>query len=100
MPLPDLAARRERARHLLYFAAPRLWPAYPFLPVTRSAGPAGGACGLLFDAEGLYGLYGYSATVFLTNLFARPRALLAFLALPKCVYDTAEEVYAAGWRTD
>ena len=50
--------------------------------------------------EGLYGLYGYSATVFLTNLFARPLALPAFLAPPKLVFDTAEEVFAGGWRID
>ena len=100
MPLPDLAARRERARHLLYFATPRLWPAYPFLPVVHRAGPADGICGLLFDAKGLYGLFGYSATVFLANLFSRPLTLPALLALPKQVFDTAEEVYTAGWRVD
>jgi hypothetical protein len=94
-----LAARRERARHLLFFSTPGLWPAWPFLPVARRA--AGGvALGLLFDAKGLYGLYGYSATVFLTNLFDRPHRLSEFLALPRCVFDTPDEVYAAGWRVD
>src|SRR5687768_9523507 len=100
MPLPTLTARRERARHLLVLSTPSIWPAYPFLPVARAAGPADGACGLLLDAKGLFGLYGYSAAVFLTNLFDRPRTLAGFLALPKLVFDTAEEVYAAGWRVD
>lgn len=100
MAFPDLAARRARARHLAYFTTPRLWPAYPFLPVARSAGPADGLCGLLFDAVGAAGLYGYSAAVFLANLFELPPTADEFLALPRLVYDTPDEVYAAGWRVD
>jgi hypothetical protein len=99
MTLPDLAARRERARHLLVLATPGLWPVYPFLPVTRRTGGAA-ECGLLFDAKGVAGVCGYSATVFLANLFARPGTLPAFLALPRQVFDTPDEVYAAGWRVD
>ena len=94
-----LTARRERDRHLLYLSTPRLWPAYPFLPLVRAA--AGGPeCGLLFDLKGLFGLYGYGSTVFAGNLFALPPTLAAFLALPRHAYDSADEAYAAGWRLD
>jgi hypothetical protein len=92
------AAREERQRNLLYLSTPRLWPVYPFLPVIRSA------CefmfGLLCDAKGVYGLYGFSSTVFLTNMYVLPQTLPEFLALPKCVFDSSEEVYEAGWRVD
>jgi hypothetical protein len=47
----------------------------------------------------LSGVYGYSATVFRANVFCLP-AHDALLTLPREVFDTAEEVYAAGWRVD
>jgi hypothetical protein len=99
MPLPSLAERRARRRHLLYLREPRLWPRWPFLPVVRDS-DSGRACGLLYDFPHTSGRLGYSATVILTNLFALPRTEEEFLALPKEVYDTAEEVYGAGWRVD
>jgi hypothetical protein len=43
---------------------------------------------------------GYSATVFLTNLFILPATEEAFLKLPKESFDTAEEMAAAGWVVD
>ena len=43
---------------------------------------------------------GYSATVFITNLFMLPPDLSAFLALPHETFDTAEELARAGWRVD
>jgi hypothetical protein len=57
-------------------------------------------CGLLYDAKTQSGLLGYSATVFVCNLFLLPRTLEEFLALPKEVYDTPDEVFDAGWRVD
>jgi hypothetical protein len=36
----------------------------------------------------------------LTNLFTLPRTLDQFLALPKEIYDTFDELVAAGWRVD
>jgi len=95
-----LAARRERARQLAYLSTPALWPVYPFLPVVRR--PPGGEveCGLLVDVRGVFGVCGYSAAVFRVNLLARPATLRALLALPRLVYDSADEVYAAGWRVD
>ena len=99
MPLPTLAERRARLRHLLFLREPRLWPLWPFLPVVRRTAGSG-ECGLLFDARRLAGVYGFSATVFLTNLFLLPPTQAALLALPREVFDTADEVYAAGWRVD
>jgi hypothetical protein len=57
-------------------------------------------CGVLYDAFHDRGLTGYSAAVFLTNLFELPATVAAFLALPHETFDTVEEVYEAGWRID
>ena len=89
----------DLARHLLFVTTPALWPAWPFLPVIRR-GRGVTDLGLMFDARGACGLTGYSAAVFLTNLFALPPTLDQFLALPKEVFDDAEEVIRAGWRVD
>ena len=87
------------ARHLLFVTTPVLWPAWPFLPVIRRTGGTI-ELGLMFDARGVCGLTGHSATVFRTCLFALPPALDQFLALPKEVFDCGEEVVRAGWRVD
>src|SRR5947208_15187796 len=97
MPIPTLAERRARLRHLLMLREPALWPRWPFLPVVRRTA-AGPECGLLVDLRRVCGRFGYSATVFRTDLASRPRTLAALLAQPREVYDTPEEVYAAGWR--
>ena len=89
----------DLARHLLFVTTPALWPAWPFLPVIRCA-PGGTDLGLMIDARGLCGLTGYSATVFRCNLFALPPTVPGFLALPKEVFDTGEELLAVGWRVD
>src|SRR5262245_30229354 len=94
-----LVSRRERERNLLNLSSPRLWPAYPFLPVVRRTA-AGEECGLLMDLAGLYGLYGFGSTVFLVNLYDLPGTLAGFLALPRRVFDTADEVFDSGWRVD
>jgi hypothetical protein len=52
------------------------------------------------DLVGLYDLYGYGSTVFLVNLFDLPPTLAGFLALPRRAFDSAEEVFDAGWRVD
>ncbi|QDU19745.1 hypothetical protein [Urbifossiella limnaea] len=89
----------DLARHLWFATTPALWPAWPFLPVIRH-GRGAIDLGLMFDARGACGLTGYSATVFLTNVFALPRTLDQFLALPKEVFDDGEEMLAGGWRVD
>lgn len=86
-------------RHRLVMATPDSWPVWPFLPVVRRTGGVE-ELGVLFDALGSLRLPGYSATVWFTNLFTLPPTLSELLALPKEVFDTADELVAAGWRVD
>jgi len=55
--------------------------------------------GVVFDARTAR-LTGYSATVFGCNLFTLPDRFDEFLALPKEVFDCAEELLDAGWAID
>src|SRR4051812_27258869 len=87
------------ARDLLLVSTPALWPAWPFLPVVRRTRGAE-ELGVLFDARGVCGLTGYSATVFLTNLFTLPPTVDGLLALPREASDSAEELLTDGWRVD
>ena len=89
----------DLARHRPFVSRPALWPAYPFLPVVRRTGGRE-ELGVVADLVGLFGLTGYSATVFVTNLFCLPRTLDQFLALPREVYDSGDELVANGWRVD
>ncbi len=89
----------EAARHALYLTTPALWPAWPFLPVVRRI-RGREELGVVADLVGLSGLTGFSAAVFLTNLFHLPPTLSAFLAVPREVYDTGDELVANGWRVD
>lgn len=89
------------ARKVAMFRTPSLWPCWPYLPVKRSLPDGTGQqLGVVFDARGACGRYGFSATVFLTNLYFVPRTQEEFFALPQCVYDTAEEMAEAGWSVD
>jgi hypothetical protein len=93
--------RRATARDFLFFKTPTLWPFRPFLPVTRRAdGGAEDECGLLYDAVGVSGTYGYACTVFLGNFFELPDTDAEFLALPRLSYDTLDELADAGWGVD
>lgn len=102
MSQPSVHGRRATARDLLYFSRPSLWRTYPFLPVVRR--PADPAtlpeCGVLYDARGMSGAWGYSATVFATNLFALPATEAALLTGPRHTYDTIDELADAGWCVD
>jgi hypothetical protein len=89
-----------RARNLLFFGRPDLWVAWPFLPLVKRLSDQPTEYGVLFDALGSADLPGFSATVFITNLFLMPRQLNEFLALPKEVFDTREELADAGWGVD
>lgn len=92
--------RPATQRDLLFFTTPELWPNRPLLPVVRRHPDGSLDCGLMYDCRGATRLAGLSATVFLCNLFLLPRTLDEFLTLPREVYDTPEEVAAAGWRVD
>ena len=101
MQITRFFPRRATARDLIFLSTPSLWSLHPFLPVIRRA--ARSDCqqlGVVFDAVGASGLYGYSATVFLTNFFAIPRTQAHLLALPKIVYDTLDELVNDGWVVD
>jgi hypothetical protein len=87
------------ARHRLILATPARWPLWPFLPVVRRC-RGEEELGVLFDALHAAGRAGYSATVWFTNIFTLPTTLAEFLALPREVYDSVDELVAAGWRAD
>ncbi len=93
--------RRATARDLHYFRHPELWPARPFLPVVRRfAGGNDPDLGVMYDAVGHADLYGFSATVFLSNVFNMPVATDELMQLARCVYDTVDELAADGWTVD
>lgn len=92
--------RRATARDFRFFRNPQLWTHYPFLPLTRRAADGLQQLGLLYDARGVSSTYGYSCTVFLANLFFLPISEQAFLALPRCAYDTFDELADDGWCVD
>jgi hypothetical protein len=93
--------RQASARDLLYFATPRLWHHYPFLPVIRrTAGSREIEYGVLYDARSVSGTYGYGCTVFSTNLFTLPSTEAGLFARPRHVYDSFEELASDGWVVD
>ncbi len=100
MTTPTEQPRKATARDLFFFAHPQRWETWPFLPVVRRH--AGGEVdyGVLYDAVHVSGLTGYSSTVFLCNLLLMPTTEAEFLALPREVFDTCDEMAAAGWRVD
>jgi hypothetical protein len=91
---------REQDRNLLFMATPDLWTVWPFLPLMRRKPGCEEECGVMYDLYHLSGQTGFSCTVFFTNLFLLPPDQEQFLALPKEIYDTVEDIYAAGWRVD
>lgn len=101
MSPPAPHRRQAGPRDLVWFRSPHLWATWPFLPVARPLpGGAGRQLGVLYDARNASGKYGYSATVFLANLFLLPRTEEELFALPRCVYDTVDELADAGWVVD
>ena len=90
----------ERARHLLFFSKPALWPAWPFLPLVRRKPGAEEECGLLYDPPTATQRQKVGVTVFLANLFLLPSSEQEFLASPKEEFDSPEAAFGAGWRLD
>jgi hypothetical protein len=99
--MSSLTPALRRLRDLVLVRSPTLWRYWPFLPVLRPH-PSGEAqeLGVLYDARRASGRYGFSATVWVTNLFLLPATEEALLALPRHVYDTVEELVDAGWTAD
>jgi hypothetical protein len=100
--MSDVSSQPRAAtfRDLIYFRHPGLWKTWPFLPVVRRKADGELECGVLYDCWTVARRPGFSATVFLTNIFLLPRTEEAFLALPREAFDSAEDVAAAGWRVD
>jgi len=94
------AEQQTRQRNLLFLTQPKRWTTWPFLPVVRRKPGQEDEYGVLFDAKTTCGLLGYSSTVFLCNYFELPPTLDQFLALPKEVFDNAEELADADWTVD
>jgi hypothetical protein len=86
-------------RTVMFLANPDLWPLWPFMPVIRRTSGEE-ELGVVYDARQAVDMTGYSATVFLTNMFTLPEEFTGFLELPKETYDCAEELAEAGWRVD
>jgi hypothetical protein len=100
MTTPTEQPRKATARDLFFFARPECWPTWPYLPVVRRHAEGGMDFGVLYDAMKATGRTGYSSTVFLGNYFLLPETETELLALPKEVFDTADELAEAGWRMD
>jgi hypothetical protein len=101
MPIARFFPRRATMRDLAFLSTPSLWSLHPFLPVIRRS--AVGDCqqlGVVYDAVGVSGRYGYSATVFLTNIFTLPKTEAELFELPRIVYDTLDELVNDGWVID
>ena len=95
-----LTADAGRPRNLLFLSTPTLWVQWPFLPLVRRQPDSEPELGVLYDAWRHCGQTGFSAAVILGNLFLLPQTSDKLLAMPREVYDSAEEIYAAGWRVD
>ena len=91
---------RSPLRDLHFMRNPSLWEQWPFLPLVRRQPNGRTDYGVLFDALAACNKTGFRATVFLCNLFMLPPKLDAFLAQPREVFDTFDELVAAGWRVD
>jgi hypothetical protein len=101
MPHATRYRRRATARDFRFFADPRLWPVYPFLPLTRRTDDnADFECGLLYDAYGVSGTTGFRSTVFLNNLFTLPPTEAQLLAGPRRSYESFDELADDGWSVD
>jgi hypothetical protein len=100
MSPPTPTAGALRLRNLTFFRDPQLWPQWPFLPVMRRRPGVEEEYGVLYDACGSSGKFGYACTIFLANYFLLPSTEEEFLALPRETYDTPEEVADAGWTVD
>ena len=92
MTTPTEQPRKGTARDLFFFTHPERWPTWPFLPVVRRHEGGEMDYGVLYDVMHLTGRTGYSSTVFACNFFLLPQTEAEFLALPKEMFDSPEEM--------
>jgi hypothetical protein len=97
IPLPRLEGK---ARDLFVFRTPAQWETWPFLAVVRHKPDGEMDCGVMYDFAHISGRTGYGCTVFLCNFWLLPGTEEELVALPKEVFDTFEEMIAAGWAVD
>ena len=88
------------ARDLLFFRTPSLWPTWPHLSVVRHKPGDEMDLGVIYDFAHTSGRTGYGSTVFLCNFWFLPDTEEGLLALPREVFDTFDEMAAAGWAVD
>jgi hypothetical protein len=100
MPSPVPTAASLRLRNLYFMQNPQLWEVWPFLPLMRRRPGVEEEWGVLYDARTCSGKLGFSATVFLQNLFLLPSTEAEILQLPRETFDTVEEVFDAGWTIE
>ncbi len=55
---------------------------------------------MVFDARSVCGRTGFSACVFLTNVFALPPTIDEFFLLSRQACDSADELFDGGWQVD
>ena len=96
--LPAVLSPQQQA--LEFLARPDLWESWPYLPLVRRRPGEEEELGLVFDGLHVMELPGYGSTVFFCNLFELPPTLDEFLDLPKEVFDSPEELVAAGWLVE
>ena len=88
------------ARDLYFFRTPSAWETWPYFAVVRHRPDGEMDCGVLYDFTHSSRRTGYGCTVFLCNFFQVPDTEDELLALPKEVFNTFEEMTAAGWAVD
>jgi len=96
----DLNNLSEQERNLLFLSTPTLWGFWPFLPLVRRRADQEEEQGILYDALHSSNTPGFSATVFLVNVFLLPATEEELLTQPREVFDNPDEIYAAQWRVD
>jgi hypothetical protein len=97
IPLPQLEGV---ARDLFFMRNPAHWTTWPYLPVVRHKSGGDPDLGVLYDFAHTSGRTGFGSTVFVANFFLLPDSEEELLALPKEIFDTFEEMAAAGWAVD
>lgn len=92
--------RRAGPNEQRLFANPTIWPQWPYLPVLRLQTDERPEFGLLYDAEGYSDKSGHQTTVFCATPADIALQESRFLKLPRHIYESVDELAAAGWIVD